>query len=228
MNQIEPQKMKQLLQMQMLDRTPLLSSNKGTNSTSDSDAFGNVLSLVMSQQGGLSAEDTSVQAEAFNNPLDRLNSSTSIIPSSNHTQTFSGDSSYDALIEQASQQYGVDSALVRAVIKQESSFNPNSESHAGAKGLMQLMDETAKGLGVRDSFDPVQNVHGGTKYLSGLLDKYNGHEGVALAAYNAGPGRVDRLGIRTNQDLQEKLQFLPKETQGYVSKVLGYKQGYRM
>ncbi|WP_442603735.1 lytic transglycosylase domain-containing protein [Paenibacillus sp. KN14-4R] len=229
MNKIDPQMMKQLLQLQMLDRTPLLSTSRGSNSIDEGDsAFGNVLSLLMSQQGSLQAEDSTVGSNQSFNPLERLNQS--VIPSSDRLQrvTNSGESSFDEVIRQAGQQYGVDFSLIKAVIKQESSFNPDDVSGAGAKGLMQLMDETAKGLGVRDSFDPVQNIHGGTKFLSELLNKYNGHEGVALAAYNAGPGRVDRLGIKTDKDLQEKLQFLPRETQQYVGKVLANKNGYRM
>ncbi|WP_159883885.1 lytic transglycosylase domain-containing protein [Paenibacillus puerhi] len=127
---------------------------------------------------------------------------------------------FEELIQGASQTYGVESSLVKAVIEAESSFNPNAVSRAGAKGLMQLMDDTGAGLGVTDPFDPAQNIAGGTKYLSNLLMKYNGNPSVALAAYNAGSGRVDRLGIRTDQDLEGKLHLLPAETQKYVRKVL--------
>jgi soluble lytic murein transglycosylase-like protein len=116
--------------------------------------------------------------------------------------------------------------LVKAVIHSESSFNPYAVSSSGAKGLMQLMDGTGEGMGVTDPFDPAQNIEGGTRYLAGLLRKYNGNEGVALAAYNAGPGRVDRLGIRTDADLKEKLHLLPLETRQYVDKVLSRKQQY--
>lgn len=127
---------------------------------------------------------------------------------------------YDSLILQAANQYGVDPALIKGVIQSESSFRENAESSAGAKGLMQLMDGTAQGLGVTDSFDPAQNIDGGTRYLSYLLRKYNGNEATALAAYNAGPGRIDRLGIMTNEELASRLSELPEETQAYVQKVL--------
>lgn len=133
---------------------------------------------------------------------------------------------YQPLISNASAQYGVDESLIQAVIQAESDYNPNAVSHAGAKGLMQLMDQTAQGLGVADSFDPVQNVDGGTKFLSGLLRKYDGNVGVALAAYNAGPGRIDRLGISTDAELMQRLGELPQETQGYVTKVLGLRAAY--
>ena len=134
-----------------------------------------------------------------------------------------GSSQYAALIGTASQKYGVDASLIEAVIATESNFNAGAVSSAGAKGLMQLMDGTARGLGVTNSYDPQQNVEGGTRYLAMLLKKYNGHEQVALAAYNAGPGRIDRLGIATDAELQQKLSLLPQETQRYIGKVLSAK-----
>ncbi|CAM4263732.1 lytic transglycosylase domain-containing protein [Paenibacillus tarimensis] len=127
---------------------------------------------------------------------------------------------FDSMIERAAAKHGVNPALIKAVIHTESSFNPNAVSSAGAKGLMQLMDGTARGLGVANSLDPAQNIDGGTRFLKYLLEKYDGNAMAALAAYNAGPGRVDRRGIRTDSDLQQKLHLLPKETQGYVGKVM--------
>ena len=137
-----------------------------------------------------------------------------------------GSADYDALIQQAAAKYGIDPTLIKAVIHTESSYNPSAESSAGAKGLMQLMDGTARSLGVTDSFDPQQNIEGGTKFLSYLLGKYGGNEQAALAAYNAGPGRVDRAGIRTNGDFQALMDRLPEETRQYVSKVLNAQTGY--
>ncbi|AKG35721.1 lytic transglycosylase domain-containing protein [Paenibacillus durus] len=127
--------------------------------------------------------------------------------------------SYENLIQAASSKYGVPTDLIKAVIDTESSFNPNVVSSAGAKGLMQLMDGTAEGLGVSDPFDPAQSIDGGVRYLSYQLNRFNGQEKMALAAYNAGPARVIKLGVSTDEELMQQLDKLPEETQAYIAKI---------
>jgi soluble lytic murein transglycosylase-like protein len=124
---------------------------------------------------------------------------------------------FDGLINESAQRNGVDPSLLKGLIRQESNFNPAATSGAGASGLTQLMPATAAGLGVGDTTDPAQAIEGGAKYLRQQLDRFGGDEAKALAAYNAGPGAVQRFG------------GVPPyaETQAYVQKVLGFAQQYR-
>ena len=121
-----------------------------------------------------------------------------------------------SLIQAAAQKYGIDPALLAAVAKTESNFNLSAQSQAGAKGLMQLMDSTARGLGVSNSLDPAQNLDGGARFLSGLLTQFKGDVRLALAAYNAGPVAVQRYG------------GIPpyQETQRYVPEVLAVRDQF--
>ena len=124
---------------------------------------------------------------------------------------------YDHIISTCATKYGVNPALIKAVIHAESGYNPNAVSRKGASGLMQLMPGTARSLKVSNSFDPKDNVEGGVKYLRFLLDTFRGDVSLAVAAYNAGLGKVAKYG------------GIPpyNETRTYVNRVLSYMQSYQ-
>ncbi len=124
---------------------------------------------------------------------------------------------FGAEIDAAAASNGIDPALLKGLVSQESGFDPNARSGAGALGLTQLMPGTAAGLGVTNPLDPVQSLQGGAKYLRQQLDRFGGDEKLALAAYNAGPGAVAKYG------------GVPpyRETQNYVTNVLSKAASYR-
>jgi soluble lytic murein transglycosylase-like protein len=127
------------------------------------------------------------------------------------------NTAFGAEIDAAAASNGIDPALLKGLVSQESGFDPNARSGAGALGLTQLMPGTAAGLGVTNPLDPVQSLQGGAKYLRQQLDRFGGDEKLALAAYNAGPGAVARFG------------GVPpySETQNYVTSVLSKAASYR-
>jgi soluble lytic murein transglycosylase-like protein len=117
---------------------------------------------------------------------------------------------YDDVISEHARLHNIRAELVRAVVQVESAFNPRAISRVGAMGLMQLMPATAREFGVFNAFDPVENIRGGVAYLRQLLDRYSNNEELALAAYNAGPGAVDKHN-----------QTVPpyRETKNYVKQI---------
>lgn len=123
----------------------------------------------------------------------------------------------DRLVGANASAWGVDPALVKAIIANESGFDASATSKTGAQGLMQLEPATAADLGVSNAYDPAQNIWGGTRYIKGLLDRFHGNLRLAVAAYNAGPGAVEKYG------------GVPPyaETQAYVENVLDSYQKYK-
>ncbi|MFB5677292.1 lytic transglycosylase domain-containing protein [Paenibacillus terreus] len=216
--QIDPSVSKQAVDMQLANNT---NSSTARNSGSD---FANLIAQVEQQpeeaapQGAVTKENgllwlqlgSAAGSSPYTAPLDNTVSS---------GEAFSLPPAFESLISAASTKYGVPESLIKAVIDTESSFNPNAVSSAGAKGLMQLMDATAQGLGVSDPFDPAENIDAGVRYLSYQLKRFGGQENMALAAYNAGPSKVERLGISSDAELMSVLDQLPVETQNYVAKI---------
>jgi len=250
---VDPRILSQLLQTQLLGTSSWWNAGDADSQSAD-DSFGSLLQSLL-PGNGLTADASSgsssltgiIPAEYATYPTSALNalfgSETAASSSGSKAGAtaaealarlnsygalpgLSGSSAYDPIISGAARTYKVPEPLIKAVIDQESSFQPYAVSGAGAKGLMQLMDSTAAGLGVTDSFDAEQNIQGGTRYLSNLLAKYGGDEAVALAAYNAGSGRLERLGITNRAELTAGFRSLPKETQNYVTSVLGKKALY--
>lgn len=138
--------------------------------------------------------------------------------SSSNTTTTSASSmkttKYDAYFKKAAKKYGVPESLLKAIAKAESNFNARDVSSSGAMGVMQLMPDTARGLGVDDPFDPEQNIMGGAKCIAQKLKEFNGNVKLALAAYNAGSGAVRRAG------------GVPSRCNSYVNKVLSYQKAF--
>jgi hypothetical protein len=125
---------------------------------------------------------------------------------------------YDEIVDEVANEYGLESALLHAVITVESRYRPKAVSRKGAAGLMQIMPDIAKRYGVADPLDPVQNLHGGAKYLRDLMKKFHNNRSLALAAYNAGEGAVAKYG--------NQIPPYP-ETASYVPRVLGFYRKYR-
>lgn len=201
------------LTLQML-QTSLSLSSDGSADPAQQSAIGTPLSsvsaLIKAYQAGMaeSAEKTVTPAVAAPAPSQIQDLPVAAAPRQDSPARQPGTAWLDPIIEKASRRYGVDIGLIKAVIKAESNFNPRAVSHAGASGLMQLMPGTARSLGVNDSFDPEQNVMAGTRFLKDLLRRYDGDLDSALAAYNWGPGNVDKKPDR-----------LPRETRNYLVRV---------
>ena len=186
-----------LMQMQMVSST--YTGRAGAGSIKGSD-FALVLAALMESPKGGGMSVSRSQGAPPARTMEKTNLHREIMPGAGVKKRDAGTraqapgTGLEALVDRVAAKYGLDSDLLRAVVRVESDYDPLTVSSAGAMGLMQLMPETAKSLGVKNPFDPLDNLDGGARYLKSMIERYGGNIKLALAAYNAGPGAVDRHG----------------------------------
>lgn len=208
------------------------SSNNSLNSitNSNSNAFNIMFTSLLNalNEKNKIAKNTSekTSVEGILNTHNNVRLNLKNISNKNYVSADTSNLTVDKRIENAvklySNKYGVDSNLIKAIIKTESNFDPNVVSSAGAKGLMQLMPENCRDLGITDPFNIEQNIEGGVKHIKEYIDRYNGDVEMALMAYNGGPTRMMNRGVKSMDDIYK----MPKETQNYVPKVMNYYRGF--
>ncbi|MFA6941091.1 MAG: lytic transglycosylase domain-containing protein [Clostridiaceae bacterium] len=194
---------------------------KNASGDDDDQSFSAVMESAMSSLSGNSSNEISSVLDGINQNLGNLEYGQDTYENTSGSvkeEVKTGNSSIDSAINKASEKYNVDAKFIKSVIKQESNFNPNSVSSAGAMGLMQLMPSNAKYYGASNPYDVNQNVDAGTRLLKDYLNMYGDNKKMALAAYNAGPTRIKNKGVTDTSQFNK----LPKETQNYVKKVMNY------
>ncbi|GBF35307.1 membrane-bound lytic murein transglycosylase D precursor [Desulfocucumis palustris] len=214
----------QMLQLQLLNPAGSLKTPERESSMGSS--FALLLAAVLSASGTGGGDGLPGLTINPGGPFNYVNRYPSLMPEGtkrNVVGTSVGASAAAAatgveeIIAKVSEKYNLDPALLKAVVKVESGFNPLAVSSAGAMGLMQLMPGTAAGLGVKDPFDPGENIDAGARYLKSMLDRYNGNVNLALAAYNAGPGAVQKYGgVPPYRETMDYLQRVAKSRREFV------------
>ncbi|HBG4973013.1 TPA: lytic transglycosylase domain-containing protein [Clostridioides difficile] len=197
--------------------------NCGYNNSSGFDMIMMTLLKALSQNNQQTSNgyNLSFNSEKLFNELDSVANNTVGKFIEVDTKDKSVKSRIENAVEQASKKYNVDANLIKAIIKVESDFNPNTVSSAGAKGLMQLMPENCRDLGVTNPFNIEQNIDAGTRHIKEYIDMFGGSIEMGLMAYNGGPGRMRSRGVESISDLYK----MPKETQNYIPKVMKYYRG---
>ncbi len=197
--------------------------NCGYNNSSGFDMIMMTLLKALSQNNQQTSNgyNLSSNSEKLFNELDSVANNTVGKFIEVDTKDKSVKSRIENAVEQASKKYNVDANLIKAIIKVESDFNPNTVSSAGAKGLMQLMPENCRDLGVTNPFNIEQNIDAGTRHIKEYIDMFGGSIEMGLMSYNGGPGRMRSRGVESISDLYK----MPKETQNYIPKVIKYYRG---
>ncbi|EGT3800596.1 transglycosylase SLT domain-containing protein [Clostridioides difficile] len=197
--------------------------NCGYNNSSGFDMIMMTLLKALSQNNQQTSNgyNLSSNSEKLFNELDSVANNTVGKFIEVDTKDKSVKSRIENAVEKASKKYNVDANLIKAIIKVESDFNPNTVSSAGAKGLMQLMPENCRDLGVTNPFNIEQNIDAGTRHIKEYIDMFGGSIEMGLMAYNGGPGRMRSRGVESISDLYK----MPKETQNYIPKVMKYYRG---